>query len=63
MKGIRQTYDVRASLFAKACDIGYEILAEAPIPEDEKKRELAIILSDKHLALNPLPDFKKNSKS
>ena len=59
MKRTRQTYETRSSLFAKACDIGYQILAHAEIPEDEKQRELKIILSDKNLALNPLPQFKK----
>jgi hypothetical protein len=59
MKKKRETYESRATLFAKACDIGYEVLRKAEIPEDEKQRELKIILADKNLALNPLPQFKK----
>lgn len=59
MKKPRQTYETRAALFAAACDIGYDILAKADIPDEEKQRELRIILSDKHSALNPPPQFKR----
>ena len=59
MTKTRQTYESRSALFAKACDIGYEILSKAEIPEEEKQREPRIILSDKDMALNPLPQYKR----
>lgn len=58
MKKPRQTYEARADLIAAACNIGYEILAKADIPDEEKQRELRIILSDKHSAFIRLLNSK-----
>ena len=55
----RQTYEMRAEQFAKVCDIGIQVLNNAEISENEKKRMIGICSSDKELALHPLPIYKR----
>lgn len=50
---------MRAEQFAKVCDIGIQVLNNAEISEDEKKRMIGICSSDKELALHPLPIYKR----
>lgn len=59
VKKPRQTYEQRAEQFAKVCDIGIQVLNEAEISADEKKRMIGICNSDKEMALNPLPIYKR----
>jgi hypothetical protein len=59
MKKVRQTYEQRAEQFAKICDIGIQVLTEAEISADEKKRMISMCNSDKEMALHPLPIYKR----
>src|SRR5687768_13120467 len=59
MKKVRQTYEQKAEQFAKACDIGIQVLSEAIIPADEKKRMIGSCGSDKQMALHPLLVYKR----
>lgn len=59
MPKARQTYEQRAEQFAKVCEIGIEVLTEAEISADEKKRMVGMCSSDKEMALHPLPIYKR----
>ncbi|MBK7308896.1 MAG: hypothetical protein IPI88_19040 [Chitinophagaceae bacterium] len=59
MKNKRQTYEQRAEQFAKVCDIGIQVLTEAEISADEKKRMIDMCNGDKEMALHPLPIYKR----
>jgi hypothetical protein len=59
MKSPRLTYEQHAEKFARAVDIGLKILEEADISPRDKERLIRLAESDKEMALNPPPIYKK----